>query len=112
MDTVKVPDDYDGPHIQLPMTLKSLQGMIVSFKQAKVGVLGVCHYYIISQILHAHYVMLILTKVCKLLQTLPNITRATTHISQQITICGMLKLCNYTIFAYICFIPSTESTGW
>jgi len=45
MDTVKVPD---GPRVQLPMTLKGLQGMIVSFKQAKVIVLGVCHYYIIS----------------------------------------------------------------
>ncbi|XP_065885715.1 serine/threonine-protein phosphatase with EF-hands 1-like isoform X3 [Dysidea avara] len=76
LDTVKVPDDYDGPHVQLPMTLKGLQTMIVSFKQAK--------------ILHDHYVMLILTKVCKLLQSLPNITKATTHISQQITICGDL----------------------
>ena len=44
LDTVKVPDDYDGPHVQLPMTLKGLQTMIVSFKQAKVGILWVCHY--------------------------------------------------------------------
>jgi len=70
--------------------------MIVTFKQAKVGVLGVCYYlrYIISQILHVHYVMLILTNVCKLLQTLPNITKATTHISQQITICGKSSICD------------------
>ena len=40
LDTVKVPDDYDGPHVQFPMTLKGLQAMIISFKQAKVGILG------------------------------------------------------------------------
>ena len=39
-----IPDDYDGAHIQLPMTMKSIQSMIVSFKQAKVNIVSTSDY--------------------------------------------------------------------
>uniref|UniRef100_A0A8I3WD32 Serine/threonine-protein phosphatase n=1 Tax=Callithrix jacchus TaxID=9483 RepID=A0A8I3WD32_CALJA len=71
-----VPDSYQGPRLQFPLTCADIDLLLEAFKG--------------KQILHAHYVLEVLFETMKLLKQMPNFTQVQTSPSKEITVCGDL----------------------
>ncbi|XP_070461357.1 serine/threonine-protein phosphatase with EF-hands 1 [Equus przewalskii] len=91
---VDVPDSYNGPRLQFPLTFTDIDLLIEAFKQ--------------QQILHAYYVLEVLFETKKVLKQMPNFTHVKTSPSKQITICGDLhgKLDDLLLIFYKNGLPS------
>ncbi|XP_062939446.1 serine/threonine-protein phosphatase with EF-hands 1 isoform X3 [Cynocephalus volans] len=91
---IDVPDSYDGPRLQFPLTFTDIDLLIEAFKQ--------------QQILHAHYVLEVLFETKKILKQMPNFTHIKTSPSKGITICGDLhgKLDDLFLIFYKNGLPS------
>ncbi|XP_008578074.1 PREDICTED: serine/threonine-protein phosphatase with EF-hands 1 [Galeopterus variegatus] len=91
---IDVPDSYDGPRLQFPLTFTDIDLLIDAFKQ--------------HQILHAHYVLEVLFETQKVLKQMPNFTHIKTSPSKGITICGDLhgKLDDLFLIFYKNGLPS------
>ncbi|XP_068703477.1 serine/threonine-protein phosphatase with EF-hands 2-like isoform X2 [Montipora foliosa] len=88
---------YDGPHVTLPLKLLTVRNIIEHFKSHK--------------LLHVKYILLILRETRTKLMALPNISKATTRITKQITICGDLhgKLSDLFMIFHKNGLPSAEN---
>lgn len=88
---------YDGPHVTLPLKLLTVRNIIEHFKSHK--------------LLHVKYILLILRETRAKLMALPNISKATTRITKQITICGDLhgKLSDLFMIFHKNGLPSAEN---
>uniref|UniRef100_A0A452SLE2 Serine/threonine-protein phosphatase with EF-hands 1 n=1 Tax=Ursus americanus TaxID=9643 RepID=A0A452SLE2_URSAM len=71
---IDVPDSYNGPRLQFPLTFTDIDILVEAFKQ--------------QQILHARYVLEVLFETKKVLKHMPNFTHVKTSPSKEITICG------------------------
>ncbi|KAK2552088.1 Serine/threonine-protein phosphatase with EF-hands pef-1 [Acropora cervicornis] len=88
---------YDGPCVVLPLKLQTVREIIEHYK--------------LHKLLHVKYVLLILREVREKLKTLPNISKASTRITKQITICGDLhgKLSDLFMIFHKNGLPSAEN---
>jgi len=73
---IDVPDSYNGPRLQFPLTFTDIDLLVEAFKQ--------------QQILHAHYVLEVLFETRRVLKQMPNFTHVKTSPSKELTICGDL----------------------
>ncbi|XP_004690136.1 PREDICTED: serine/threonine-protein phosphatase with EF-hands 1 [Condylura cristata] len=91
---IEVPDSYNGPRLQFPVTDNDIDLLLEAFKQ--------------QQILHAYYVLEVLFETRKALKQMPNFTRTKTSPSKEITICGDLhgKLDDLFLIFYKNGLPS------
>ncbi|XP_023593069.1 serine/threonine-protein phosphatase with EF-hands 1 [Trichechus manatus latirostris] len=94
---IDVPDSYDGPRLQFPLTFTDIESLIEGFKQQK--------------ILHPHYVLAVLFEAKKVLMQMPNISHISTLLSKEITVCGDLhgKLDDLFLIFYKNGVPSNEN---
>lgn len=111
---------YKGPHVTLPLTLLTVRNIVELYKSNKVGsntrsifyhatlALKPCVHWsqrlsrtklkelffvvVSRQLLHVKYILLILRETREKLMALPNISKASTSITKQITICGEIQL--------------------
>uniref|UniRef100_A0A8C6R494 Serine/threonine-protein phosphatase with EF-hands n=2 Tax=Nannospalax galili TaxID=1026970 RepID=A0A8C6R494_NANGA len=97
MGLIDVPDSYDGPRLQFPLTFTDIDLLLEAFKQ--------------HQILHAHYVLEVLFEARKVLKQMPNFTQIKTLPSKEITICGDLhgKLDDLLLIFYKNGLPSENN---
>ncbi|XP_008063662.2 serine/threonine-protein phosphatase with EF-hands 1 [Carlito syrichta] len=97
VDLIVVPDSYDGPRLQFPLTFTDIVSLVEAFKQ--------------QQILHAHYVLEVLIETKRVLMQMPNITHVKTSPSKEITICGDLhgKLDDLCLIFYKNGLPSENN---
>ncbi|XP_073920328.1 serine/threonine-protein phosphatase with EF-hands 1-like isoform X2 [Castor canadensis] len=97
VELVKVPDFYDGPRLQFPLTFTDIDLLLEAFRQ--------------QQILHAHYVLEVLFETKKVLKQMPNFTHIKTSPSKEITICGDLhgKLDDLLLIFYKNGLPSEKN---
>ncbi|XP_078369903.1 serine/threonine-protein phosphatase with EF-hands pef-1-like [Oculina patagonica] len=88
---------YKGPHVTLPLTLLTVRNIVELYKSNK--------------LLHVKYILLILRETREKLMTLPNISKASTSITKQITICGDLhgKLDDLFMIFHKNGLPSAEN---
>ncbi|KAJ7393084.1 protein phosphatase, EF-hand calcium binding domain [Desmophyllum pertusum] len=88
---------YRGPHVTLPLTLLTVRNIIELYKSHK--------------LLHVKYILLILRETREKLMLLPNISKASTSITKQITICGDLhgKLDDLFVIFHKNGLPSAEN---
>lgn len=88
---------YDGPCVVLPLKLQTVREIIEHYK--------------LHKLLHVKYVLLILREVREKLKALPNISKASTRITKQITICGDLhgKLSDLFMIFHKNGLPSAEN---
>uniref|UniRef100_A0A8D2E1W4 Serine/threonine-protein phosphatase n=1 Tax=Sciurus vulgaris TaxID=55149 RepID=A0A8D2E1W4_SCIVU len=91
---IDVPDSYEGPRLEFPLTFTDIGQLLEAFKQ--------------QQILHAHYVLGVLFETRKLLKQMPNFTHVKTSPSKEITVCGDLhgKLDDLFLIFYKNGLPS------
>ncbi|XP_010594134.2 serine/threonine-protein phosphatase with EF-hands 1 [Loxodonta africana] len=94
---IDVPDSYNGPRLQFPLTFTDIDLLLEGFKQQK--------------ILHAHYVLAVLFEAKKVLMQMPNISHIKTSPSKEITVCGDLhgKLDDLFLIFYKNGLPSGEN---
>ncbi|NP_001030107.1 serine/threonine-protein phosphatase with EF-hands 1 isoform X2 [Rattus norvegicus] len=94
---IDVPDSYDGPRLQFPLTFTDINLLLQAFKQ--------------QQTLHAHYVLEVLFEARKILKQMPNFTRIQTFPAKEITICGDLhgKLDDLMLIFYKNGLPSEKN---
>ncbi|XP_017720209.1 PREDICTED: serine/threonine-protein phosphatase with EF-hands 1-like [Rhinopithecus bieti] len=76
VDLIDVPDSYNGPRLQFPLTCTDIDLLLEAFKE--------------QQVLHAHYVLEVLFETKKVLKQMPNFTHVQTSPSKELTICGDL----------------------
>ncbi|KAM4819065.1 serine/threonine-protein phosphatase with EF-hands 1-like [Thomomys bottae] len=76
MEMVQVPQSYDGPRLQFPLTFADIDLLIRAYRNEKK--------------LHAYYVLEVLYETKKALKDMPNFTHVRTSPSKDITICGDL----------------------
>ncbi|XP_052026165.1 serine/threonine-protein phosphatase with EF-hands 1 [Apodemus sylvaticus] len=91
---IDVPDSYDGPRLQFPLTFTDIDVLLRAFKQ--------------QQILHAHYVLEVLFEAMRVLKQMPNFSHIKTFPAKEITICGDLhgKLDDLMLIFYKNGLPS------
>ncbi|XP_041498338.1 serine/threonine-protein phosphatase with EF-hands 1 [Microtus oregoni] len=94
---IEVPDSYDGPRLQFPLTFTDIDLLLRAFKK--------------HQTLHAHYVLEVLFEARKVLKQMPNFTHIKTFPSKEITICGDLhgKLDDLLLIFYKNGLPSENN---
>ncbi|XP_017173970.1 serine/threonine-protein phosphatase with EF-hands 1 isoform X2 [Mus musculus] len=94
---IEVPDSYDGPRLQFPLTFTDIHILLQAFKQ--------------QQILHAHYVLEVLFEARKVLKQMPNFSHVKTFPAKEITICGDLhgKLDDLMLIFYKNGLPSENN---
>ncbi|NXF09534.1 PPE1 phosphatase, partial [Smithornis capensis] len=73
---IDVPDSYYGPRLSFPLSAGDADTLLQAFRN--------------DQLLHAHYVLQLLSETRKVLRLLPNINSISTSYSKEITICGDL----------------------
>ncbi|CAO2624133.1 Serine/threonine-protein phosphatase with EF-hands 1 [Lemmus lemmus] len=97
LEMIEVPDSYDGPRLQFPLTFTDIDLLLQAFKK--------------HQILHAHYVLEVLFEVRKVLKQMPNFNHIKTFPSKEITICGDLhgKLDDLLLIFYKNGLPSENN---
>uniref|UniRef100_G1RF32 Serine/threonine-protein phosphatase n=1 Tax=Nomascus leucogenys TaxID=61853 RepID=G1RF32_NOMLE len=97
VDLIDVPDSYNGPRLQFPLTCTDIDLLLEAFKE--------------QQILHAHYVLEVLFETKKLLKQMPNFTHIQTSPSKEVTICGDLhgKLDDLFLIFYKNGLPSERN---
>uniref|UniRef100_A0A8C9KLZ1 Serine/threonine-protein phosphatase n=1 Tax=Panthera tigris altaica TaxID=74533 RepID=A0A8C9KLZ1_PANTA len=95
---VDVPNSYNGPRLQFPLTFTDIDLLVDAFKQ--------------QQILHARYVLEVLFETKKVLKQMPNFTHVKTSPSKEITICGDLhgKLDDLLLIFYKNGLPSGSNS--
>ncbi|XP_062039395.1 serine/threonine-protein phosphatase with EF-hands 1 [Lepus europaeus] len=95
---VEVPDSYEGPRLQFPLTFPDIDLLIEAFKK--------------QQILHAHYVLEVLFETKKILMQKSNFTHISTSPTKEITICGDLhgKLDDLLMIFYKNGLPSEKNS--
>ncbi|XP_050996923.1 serine/threonine-protein phosphatase with EF-hands 1 [Acomys russatus] len=94
---VDVPDSYNGPRLQFPLTFTDIDVLLKAFKQ--------------QQILHAHYVLEVLFEARKVLKQMPNFNHVKTFPTKEVTICGDLhgKLDDLLLIFYKNGLPSENN---
>uniref|UniRef100_A0A2K5K5S8 Serine/threonine-protein phosphatase n=1 Tax=Colobus angolensis palliatus TaxID=336983 RepID=A0A2K5K5S8_COLAP len=97
VDLIDVPDSYNGPRLQFPLTCTDIDLLLEAFKE--------------QQVLHAHYVLEVLFETKKVLKQMPNFTRVQTSPSKELTICGDLhgKLDDLFMIFYKNGLPSESN---
>uniref|UniRef100_H2QYD3 Serine/threonine-protein phosphatase n=1 Tax=Pan troglodytes TaxID=9598 RepID=H2QYD3_PANTR len=97
VDSIDVPDSYNGPRLQFPLTCTDIDLLLEAFKE--------------QQILHAHYVLEVLFETKKVLKQMPNFTHIQTSPSKEVTICGDLhgKLDDLFLIFYKNGLPSERN---
>uniref|UniRef100_A0A2K6CDP2 Serine/threonine-protein phosphatase n=1 Tax=Macaca nemestrina TaxID=9545 RepID=A0A2K6CDP2_MACNE len=97
VDLIDVPDSYNGPRLQFPLTCTDIDLLLEAFKE--------------QQILHAHYVLEVLFETKKVLKQMPNFTHVQTSPSKELTICGDLhgKLDDLFMIFYKNGLPSESN---
>ncbi|XP_005414498.1 PREDICTED: serine/threonine-protein phosphatase with EF-hands 1 [Chinchilla lanigera] len=94
---IEVPDSYDGPRLQFPLSFTDIVLLVEAFKNQK--------------ILHAYYVLEVLFQTKKFLKQRPNFTHVKTSSSKGLTICGDLhgKLDDLFLIFYKNGLPSENN---
>ncbi|XP_033057447.1 serine/threonine-protein phosphatase with EF-hands 1 isoform X2 [Trachypithecus francoisi] len=97
VDLIDVPDSYNGPRLQFPLTCTDIDLLLEAFKE--------------QQVLHAHYVLEVLFETKKVLKQMPNFTHVQTSPSKELTICGDLhgKLDDLFMIFYKNGLPSESN---
>ncbi|MBZ3882612.1 Serine/threonine-protein phosphatase with EF-hands 1 [Sciurus carolinensis] len=103
---IDVPDSYEGPRLEFPLTFTDIGQLLEAFKQQQAS--GNRSFPGTKQILHAHYVLGVLFETRKLLKQMPNFTHVKTSPSKEITVCGDLhgKLDDLFLIFYKNGLPS------
>ncbi|RDD46763.1 Serine/threonine-protein phosphatase with EF-hands pef-1 [Trichoplax sp. H2] len=96
-DSVIINKAYQGPHINMPITLDQVKELIEAFSQDK--------------ILHAKYLLEILHEARRTLKLMPNVSQASTVSAKRITICGDLhgKIDDLLLIFYKNGLPSYDN---
>ncbi|CAF3903120.1 unnamed protein product [Rotaria sp. Silwood2] len=95
--TISVEALYQGPHVDLPINKGHLESLIFAFQR--------------GELLHAHYVLLILHELRRILKNLPNVNVVSTHQSTCVTVVGDLhgSLADLMIIFHKNGLPSNEN---
>uniref|UniRef100_A0A8D2PT32 Serine/threonine-protein phosphatase n=1 Tax=Zosterops lateralis melanops TaxID=1220523 RepID=A0A8D2PT32_ZOSLA len=94
---IDVPDSYYGPRLSFPLTVEDANALLHAFRN--------------EQLLHARYVLQLLSETRRVLKEMPNITHLSTSYSKDITICGDLhgNLDDLLLIFYKNGLPSEQN---
>ncbi|CAF0887943.1 unnamed protein product [Adineta ricciae] len=96
-EVISVESSYRGPHIHTPIHKGHFEALIIAFQR--------------GEMLHAHYVFLILHELRNILKRLPNINIVSTHQSKCVTVVGDLhgSLADLMVIFHKNGLPSNEN---
>ncbi|XP_053827505.1 serine/threonine-protein phosphatase with EF-hands 1 [Vidua macroura] len=94
---IDVPDSYYGPRLSFPLTVEDANALLHAFRN--------------EQLLHARYVLQLLSETRRVLKEMPNITHLSTSYSKEITVCGDLhgNLDDLLLIFYKNGLPSQQN---
>uniref|UniRef100_A0A8C5T5H6 Serine/threonine-protein phosphatase with EF-hands n=1 Tax=Malurus cyaneus samueli TaxID=2593467 RepID=A0A8C5T5H6_9PASS len=94
---IDVPDSYYGPRLSFPLTAEDANALLHAFRN--------------EQLLHARYVLQLLSETRRVLKEMPNITHLSTSYSKEITVCGDLhgNLDDLLLIFYKNGLPSEQN---
>ncbi|XP_041255811.1 serine/threonine-protein phosphatase with EF-hands 1 [Onychostruthus taczanowskii] len=94
---IDVPDSYGGPRLSFPLTVEDANALLHAFRN--------------EQLLHARYVLQLLSETRRVLKEMPNITHLSTSYSKEITVCGDLhgNLDDLLLIFYKNGLPSEQN---
>ncbi|NXJ62970.1 PPE1 phosphatase, partial [Rostratula benghalensis] len=94
---ISVPDSYYGPRLSFPLTVKDANALLHAFRN--------------EQLLHARYVLQLLSETRRVLKEMPNITHLSTSYTKEITVCGDLhgNLDDLLLIFYKNGLPSEQN---
>ncbi|NXD21564.1 PPE1 phosphatase, partial [Spelaeornis formosus] len=94
---IDVPDSYYGPRLSFPLTVDDANALLHAFRN--------------EQLLHARYVLQLLSETRRVLKEMPNITHLSTSYSKEITVCGDLhgNLDDLLLIFYKNGLPSEQN---
>ncbi|XP_056371619.1 serine/threonine-protein phosphatase with EF-hands 1-like [Oenanthe melanoleuca] len=94
---IDVPDSYHGPRLSFPLTVEDANALLHAFRN--------------EQLLHARYVLQLLSETRRVLKEMPNITHLSTSYSKEITVCGDLhgNLDDLLLIFYKNGLPSEQN---
>ncbi|NXA09871.1 PPE1 phosphatase, partial [Sapayoa aenigma] len=92
---IEVPDSYYGPRLSFPLSAGDANTLLQAFRN--------------DQLLHAHYVLQLLSETRKLLRLMPNINSLSTSYSKEITICASLNVVSVLCFFLQNGLPSHQN---
>ncbi|XP_064263636.1 serine/threonine-protein phosphatase with EF-hands 1 isoform X1 [Passer domesticus] len=94
---IDVPDSYCGPRLSFPLTVEDANALLHAFRN--------------EQLLHARYVLQLLSETRRVLKEMPNITHLSTSYSKEITVCGDLhgNLDDLLLIFYKNGLPSEQN---
>ncbi|KAI1241575.1 hypothetical protein IHE44_0005052 [Lamprotornis superbus] len=94
---IDVPDSYYGPRLSFPLTVEDANALLHAFRN--------------KQLLHARYVLQLLSETRRVLKEMPNITHLSTSYSKEITVCGDLhgNLDDLLLIFYKNGLPSEQN---
>ncbi|NXA65110.1 PPE1 phosphatase, partial [Mohoua ochrocephala] len=97
LDKIDVPDSYYGPRLSFPLTVEDANALLHAFRN--------------EQLLHARYVLQLLSETRRVLKEMPNITHLSTSYSKEITVCGDLhgNLDDLLLIFYKNGLPSEQN---
>ncbi|UJR31789.1 hypothetical protein I4U23_019267 [Adineta vaga] len=96
-EVINVESTYRGPHIHTPIHKGHFEALIIAFQR--------------GEILHAHYILLILHELRNRLKRLPNINIVATHQTKCVTVIGDLhgSLADLMVIFHKNGLPSNEN---